>query len=204
LNATIEKLKAKFGADIGEQPEFRGECGVTVARGKILEVCRFLKAECGFDMLTDLTGVDNLGVEPRFEVHYLVYALARHEQLRLVVSVPADDAVVDSVVAVWSTADWHEREAFDLLGISFRGHPNLKRIMMWEGYPHHPMRKDFPLAGLPADLPATTQNVPPAVAAPQEGGPFASSAGELTARQREPRATATAAERDASAKEEKT
>ena len=113
MHATIEKLKARFGADIGEQPEFRGEFGVIVARGKILEVCRFLKAECGFAMLTDLTGVDNLGAEPRFEVHYLVYSLARHEHLRMVVSVPADDAVVDSVVAVWSTAAWHERDAFD-------------------------------------------------------------------------------------------
>jgi NADH-quinone oxidoreductase subunit C len=202
MNETIEKLKAKFGADIGEQPEFRGESGVTVPRGRILEVCRFLKADGGFDMLTDLTGVDNLGSEPRFEVHYLVYSIARREHLRLVVSAPADDAVVDSIVSVWGTADWHERETFDLLGIAFRGHPNLKRLIMWDGYPHHPLRKDFPLAGLPADLPATAQNVPPACAAPQEGGPFVTTAGTLNAKKREPRATDTAAERDAIARQE--
>ena len=196
MNATIEKLKTKFGTEIGEQPEFRGECGVIVSRGKILEVCRFLKAECGFDMLTDLTGVDNLGAEPRFEIHYLVYSLARREHLRLVVSTPAEDAVVDSVVSVWSTADWHEREAFDLLGITFRGHPNLKRIIMWEGYPHFPLRKDFPVAGLPADLPATAQTAGIAQPAPMEGGPFVASIGTAGAVHREPRSNDTAAERD--------
>ena len=196
MNTTVENLKAKFGAEIGEQPEFRGECGVTVTRAKILEVCRFLKTDCGFDMLTDLTGVDNLGAEPRFEVHYLVYALAQHERLRLVVSAPADDAVVDSVVSVWSTADWHEREAFDLLGITFRGHPNLKRIIMWEGYPHFPLRKDFPVAGLPANLPATARDAGAAQSAPMEGGPFVAGIGAAGAPRREPRAIDTAAERD--------
>lgn len=188
MNNTIEKLKAKFGAAIGAQPEFRGEFGVTVPRAKLTEVCRFLKTDGGFEMLTDLTGVDNLGAEPRFEVHYLVYSLARREHLRLVVGVPEGDAVVDSVVSIWSTADWHEREAFDLLGLAFRGHPNLKRIIMWEGYPHHPLRKDFPLAGLPAELPATAQNAGTAQPAPQEGGPFVAGLGAGGAIQREPRA----------------
>ena len=196
MNTTIEKLKAQFGAEIGEQPEFRGECGVVVLRAKILDVCRFLKSDCGFDMLTDLTGVDNLGAEPRFEVHYLVYSIARREHLRLVTSAPADEAVVDSVVSVWSTADWHEREAFDLLGITFRGHPNLKRIIMWEGYPHFPLRKDFPVAGLPADLPATAQNAGRAESAPMEGGPFVAGIGGAGAPRREPRSNDTAAERD--------
>jgi len=197
MRETIEKLKAKFGAEIGEQPEFRGEWGVTVSRAKLLGVCRFLKADCGFDMLTDLTGVDNLGTEPRFEVHYLVYSLVRREHLRLVVSAGADDAVVDSVVSVWGTADWHERETFDLLGITFRGHPNLSRIIMWDGYPHYPLRKDFPLAGLPADLPATAQNAGTAQNAPMEGGPFVAGIGTMGAPRREPRANDTAAERDA-------
>ncbi len=196
VNETIEKLKAQFGADIGEQPEFRGECGVVVPRAKILDVCRFLKTGCGFDMLTDLTGVDNLGSDPRFEVHYLVYAIARRERLRLVTGVPENDAAVDSVVSVWSTADWHEREAFDLLGLTFRGHPNLKRIIMWEGYPHFPLRKDFPVAGLPAELPSTAQNAGRAESAPQEGGPFVAGIGAVSAPHREPRATDTAAERD--------
>ena len=196
MRATIEKLKARFGAEIGELPEFRGEFGVNVPRARIAEVCRFLKIECGFDMLTDLSGVDNLGAEPRFEVHYLLYALARHEHLRLVIGVPADDVVVDSVVSVWRTADWHEREAFDMFGIHFRGHPNLKRIIMWDGYPHFPLRKDFPLAGLPAGLPATAQNVGSAQAAPMAGGPFVAAIGTDKSVRREPRANDTMAERD--------
>ena len=196
MNTTIEKLKAQFGAEIGEQPEFRGENGVVVPRAKILDVCRFLKAGCGFDMLTDLTGVDNLGAEPRFEVHYLAYSIARREHLRLVTSAPTDEAVVDSVVSVWSTADWHEREAFDLLGITFRGHPNLKRLIMWEGYPYHPLRKDFPVAGLPADLPVTAQNAGTAQSAPMEGGPFVAGIGTAGASRREPRSNNTSAERD--------
>jgi len=196
VNATLEKLKAKFGAEIGELPEFRGEFGVTVPGAKLLEVCRFLKTEGGFDMLTDLSGVDNLGTVPRFEVHYLLYALARRQHLRLVVGVPDAVASVDSVVSVWSTADWHEREAFDMFGIDFRGHPNLKRILMWDGYPHHPLRKDFPLAGLPAELPATAQNAGRVQPAPMEGGPFVAGIGTSSAPRREPRATDTAAERD--------
>jgi len=197
VNATIEKLQAKFGADLGVMPEFRGEAGVTVARARLLEVCRFLKAACGFDMLTDLSGVDNLGEEPRYEVHYLVYALARRERLRLKVGVPAGDAVVDSVVTVWGTADWHERETFDMFGIGFRGHPKLTRILMWEGYPHFPLRKDFPLAGLPAELPATAQNAGRAESAPMAGGPFVAGIGPVGAVRREPRANDTMAERDA-------
>ncbi len=197
MNTTIEKLKAQFGAEIGELPEFRGECGVTVARARILEVCRFLKAGCGFDMLTDLSGVDNLGEEPRYAVHYIVYALARHERLRLTVGVPEGDAAVASVVSVWGTADWHEREAFDMFGLTFRGHPNLKRILMWDGYPHFPLRKDFPLAGLPAELPATARNAGTAQPVPMEGGPFVAGIGTAGAVRREPRASDTVAERDA-------
>ena len=196
MNETIEKLEAQFGAEIGELPEFRGECGVTVPRARILEVCRFLKADCGFDMLTDLSGVDNLGEEPRYEVHYLVYALARRERLRLKVGVPEGDAVVDSVVSVWGTADWSEREAFDMFGLGFRGHPNLTRILMWEGYPHFPLRKDFPLAGLPAELPATARNAGTAEPSPMNGGPFVAGIGAVGAMRREPRATDTVAERD--------
>ena len=196
MNETIEKLKAQFGADIGEIPEFRGEWGVTVPRARLLEVCRFLKTGCGFDMLTDLSGVDNLGEEPRYAVHYLVYSLAGHARLRLKVGVPEGDAAVDSVVSVWGTADWYEREAFDMFGITFRGHPNLKRLIMWDGYPHFPLRKDFPLAGLPAELPATARNAGAAEPAPMIGGPFVAGIGALGAQRREPRSNDTMAERD--------
>lgn len=195
-NEVINKLKARFGAEIGALPEFRGEYGVTVLRARIVEICRFLKRECDFDMLTDLSGVDNLGQEPRFDVEYLLYSLTHRIHLRIRVGVPESDLEVDSVTGVWRTADWHEREAFDMFGIRFRGHPNLKRIIMWEGYPHFPLRKDFPVAGLAAELPATAQNAGMAQPAPMDGGPFVAVIGTDKSVRREPRANDTMAERD--------
>ncbi|HUJ72564.1 MAG TPA: NADH-quinone oxidoreductase subunit C, partial [Verrucomicrobiae bacterium] len=153
--AAIDRLRVRFGDAISAPVEFRGEITITVSRDKIAAACQLLKTECGFDMLTDLSGVDNYGEDPRYEVSYLLYSLADRCHLRLKVRVSEDDLVVDSVTGVWQTANWHEREAFDMFGIRFRGHPNLKRIIMWEGYPHHPLRKDFPLAGIPAELPET-------------------------------------------------
>jgi NADH-quinone oxidoreductase subunit C len=171
-SAAIALLQERFGDAIGAVVEFRGEHSVTVAPGKIVDVCSFLKKECGFDMLTDLSGVDHYGEEPRYEVAYILYSLQDHVHLRLKVRIPEGDASVDSVSGVWQTANWHEREAFDMYGIRFKGHPNLKRILMWDGYPYHPLRKDFPLAGLPTDLPATAEDAGRVQAAPMAGGPF--------------------------------
>jgi NADH-quinone oxidoreductase subunit C len=175
--------------------EFRGEVTVTVERAKILEACRYLKNECGFDMLTDIAGVDNYGTDPRYQVVYHLYSLTDRCMVRLKVSVPEDDLIVDSVVPVWKTADWHEREAFDMFGIRFRNHPNLKRILMWEGYPYHPMRKDFPLAGRETELPATAVDAGQVQSAPMLGGPFVTAPGAGTAARREPRQSDTLAER---------
>jgi NADH-quinone oxidoreductase subunit C len=190
----VERLKVSFGDAIGAPVEFRGEVTVTVAREKILDVCRFLKRECTFAMLTDLAGVDNYGDDPRFEVDYLLYSLAQRCHLRLKVHVSEEDMLVDSVTGVWRTADWHEREAYDMLGIRFRGHPNLKRILMWEGYPHFPLRKDFPLAGLPAELPETAVDAGQVETAPMLGGPFVVGTGTRNAIRREPRQYDTIAE----------
>lgn len=183
----VEQLKARFGEAIGSTIEFRGEISVAVEREKILEVCRFLKQEYAYDMLTDLSGVDNYGDDPRYEIDYLLYSLANLCRLRLKVKVSEDDMIVDSVVGVWRTADWHEREAYDMFGIRFRGHPNLKRILMWEGYPYFPLRKDFPLAGLPAELPETAVNAGEVETAPMLGGPFVGGAGSRSSLRREPR-----------------
>jgi NADH-quinone oxidoreductase subunit C len=101
---------------------------------------------------------------------------------------------VDSVTAVWRGADWHEREAFDMFGIRFRGHPNLKRILMWEGYPYHPLRKDFPVAGISAELPETAVNADTVRPAPMLGGPFVPASGARSSIRREPRQYDTLAE----------
>ena len=190
----VKKLEVSFPGIITDQTEFRGEVSVFVAAGKIAEVCRFLKNNCTFDMLTDLSGIDNFGEEPRFRVDYLLYSFTHRVRLRLKVSVAQENPVVDTVTTVWKTADWHEREAFDMYGIKFAGHPNLKRILMWEGYPYHPLRKDFPLAGLPADLPQNAQDAGRAETAPMLGGPFVAATGTNRTISREPRQYDTGAE----------
>jgi len=192
--AAIDRLKVKFGDAISAPVEFRGEITITVSREKIAAVCQFLKQGCEFVMLTDLSGVDNYGEDPRYEVDYLLYSLAERRHLRLKVRVSEDDMIVDSVTTVWRGADWHEREAFDMFGMRFRGHPDLKRILMWEGYPHHPLRKDFPLAGVPAELPETAVNADTVRPAPMLGGPFVAASGTRSSIRREPRQYDTIAE----------
>ena len=195
LPQVIEQLQARFTAAVSAPAEFRGELTVMVDREKIVAVCAFLKTECAFAMLVDLSGVDNYGTDPRYEVVYELCSLSQRQHLRLKVRVPEDDLLVDSVTSVWRTADWHEREAFDMFGIRFRNHPNLKRILMWDGYPYHPLRKDFPLAGLPAELPATAIDAGQVQPAAMHGGPFVTAPGARTAAGREPRQTDTAGER---------
>lgn len=190
----VEALQARFGDAVTGVAEFRGQWGVTVSREKLVQACLCLKLECGFDMLTDLAGVDNYGEDPRFEVDYTLYSFAHRFWFRIKVKVSESDMTVDSVAGVWRTADWHEREAFDMFGLRFIGHPNLRRILMWDGYPYYPLRKDFPLAGMEAELPDPTGGAGRAAPAPMLGGPFVAGAGPQPSSQREPRQHDTAAE----------
>lgn len=187
-------LQKRFPDVTAAPVTFRGDVSLEVPARHVLAIARFLKDECGFDMLTDLCGVDNLGTEPRFSVDYILYSFTHRCRLRLRASLTSAAPEIDSLTGVWGAADWAERETFDMHGIRFRGHPNLKRILMWEGYPHHPLRKDFPLAGLPADLPATAVDAGRVETAPMEGGPFVASPAASTIR-REPRQSDTLAER---------
>jgi NADH-quinone oxidoreductase subunit C len=124
-----------------------GEVALFIEPSRVVDVCRFLKAERKFNRLSGLTAVDWYPMEPRFEVVYLLHSLTSNERLRLKCRVSGDDPVIDSVYEVWSSADWYERETFDLFGITFRNHPNLTRIMMPETWIGHPLRKDFPVHG---------------------------------------------------------
>jgi NADH-quinone oxidoreductase subunit C len=153
--SVTEKLKAHFADTVQEVVEAHGELTVVVSRAQIVEICRFLKdeAELRFDLLMDMAGVDYLGREPRFEVVYHLYSVPHNRRLRLKVRVPESDLVVPSVCSVWSTANWHEREAFDMLGIEFANHPDLRRIYMPDDYPGHPLRKDFPILGPDVEVP---------------------------------------------------
>ena len=150
---------------------------------KIADVCAFAKQELGFDYLVDISSLDNYGDDPRWTLVYELYGLAHQCHLRLKTAVSEEKSELPTVTGVWRTADWHEREIYDMMGVRFRGHPDLRRILMWDGYPYFPLRKDFPLAGKPTDLPdiAFTKQ------APLEGGPFVTVAGGKDTLAREPR-----------------
>jgi NADH-quinone oxidoreductase subunit C len=179
-----QQLRTKFGELISEPLEFRGEVTLSVADAeRIVEVCLFAKAPLGFDFLVDISSVDGYGEDPRWTLVYELYGLAHRCHLRLKTRVQEEKSELPTVVTVWRSADWHEREIFDMMGIRFRGHPNLRRILMWEGYPHHPLRKDFPLGGKPTDVPEVAFTRP----APLEGGPFVTPAAAGHAAEREPR-----------------
>ncbi len=127
---------------------FAGQVTVTVPREKVLEACRFLKAERGFDFLVDLTAVDwPEREEGRFDVVHWLHRFEDDRRLRLRTVVPEGEPVA-SVTGVWKTANWLEREVYDMFGIHFEGHPNLERILTWEGFNGHPLRKDFPVEGI--------------------------------------------------------
>jgi NADH-quinone oxidoreductase subunit C len=181
---SAQKIKAKFGDLISEPAEFRGEVTVKLADAvQITAVCEFAKGQLGFDYLVDISSVDNYGDDPRWAIVYHLRGLKHGCELRVKTGVSEEKSELPSVLPVWRTANWHEREIYDMMGIRFSGHPDLRRILMWEGYPYFPLRKDFPLAGKPGDLPGVAFTKP----APLEGGPFVTVAGGGDAIGREPR-----------------
>lgn len=143
----VEKLKGAFGALVLAEAEHRGETTVTVERSEIVKIATFLRDECGYNFLSDLCGVDYLGRNPRFEVVYNLYNITTKSRLRVKVLVEEAGSRVDTLTGVWSTANWHERECWDLLGISFDNHPDLRRILLPEDWQGHPLRKDYPVQG---------------------------------------------------------
>ena len=169
---------------VAAQSIFRGETTLVIERDDLHEVAKFCRDELGFDYLLDISSVDNFGEEPRFEVVYELYSMAMAAHLRLKVRVSEDDPTVQTVPDVWPAADWHEREIYDMMGLRFAEHPDLRRILMWEGYPYFPLRKEFPLEGLPSNMP----DVAFTAAAPLEGGPFVTTPSTATTKDREPRA----------------
>lgn len=181
LSEAIAALEAKF--PVLGKTEFRGETTLTVEAARIAEICAFVKKELGFDMLHNVCAVDNLGSTPRFDVVYDLYSLAASQALRLKAQVPEEAPELPSVAGIWASANWQERETYDLSGIRFTDHPDPRRILMWEGYPYHPLRKDFPLAGRPTDMPevAFTKTTP------MEGGPYVTNPGTGGSKELEPR-----------------
>ena len=185
----ITALAAKF--TVTKQTEFRGESTVYVTRDQFRDIAVFLKG-LGYTYLIDISSVDHAGQEPRFEMVYEFQNFERGDHLRVKYPVSEDDLTAPSVVDLWATADWHEREVYDMMGINFPNHPDVKehghlrRILMWDGYPFFPLRKEFPLAGLPSEMP----DVAFSDVAPLAGGPFVTSPSTGSSQDREPRSKA--------------
>ena len=142
----LRSLRERFGEAVLSTHAFRGDATAIVDRGSSVAVLTFLRddPEAAFDMLVDVTAVDYLGRKPRFEVVYHLYSIEKNHRVRIKVPVEEDDPVVPSVVPVWSGANWLERETWDLYGIRFDGHPDLRRIYLYEEFEGHPLRKDYP------------------------------------------------------------
>jgi NADH-quinone oxidoreductase subunit C len=180
----LESISQSFGPKLQEKTEFRGETTYTILPPDLREVAKFCRDELSFDYLIDITSVDNFGEDPRFAIVYELYSMTLALHLRLKLRLAEEPGAVDTVSDIWPTANWHEREIFDMMGIKFNGHPDLRRILMWDGYPYFPLRKEFPLEGLPSEMP----DVAFTEAAPMEGGPFVTMPTTATTKDREPRA----------------
>lgn len=148
------KLRTKFPQAILEVSEFRGELTFLVDKNYIVEICQFLRddEELSFDLLVDLCGVDRAKRKDRFEVVYHLTSLKNKFRIRLKTRVDEKDCQVESVTSVYPTANWHERETYDMFGIIFKNHPDLRRMYMPEEFEYYPLRKDFPLIGIPGSL----------------------------------------------------
>jgi len=170
--AQVRELAAAVADAVIEAVEFAGQVTVTVGRERIAEIGRACKEKLGYAFLVDLTAVDwQDRPEGRFDVVYWMHRHADSVRLRLKVRVGADTEV-PSVTGVWKVADWMEREVFDMFGVYFAGHPNLERILTWEGFNGHPLRKDFPLEGIDTGAAVYPDVFPPG------GGPVAGGEGE--------------------------
>jgi len=149
VEKTIEKLKQEFKESILDIIEFRGETTIKVKKEDIVKISKFLHddPDLSYDYLSDVVGVDYLGRKPRFEVVYHLYSIKNNTRLRLKVGVDEKNAQVETVTTVWKSANWPERESYDLFGIKFKNHPDLRRILLPDEWKGHPLRKDYPLKG---------------------------------------------------------
>jgi NADH-quinone oxidoreductase subunit C len=180
----LDSVAKLLGPKLQAKTEFRAETTFTILAEDLREIAKLCRDDMSFDYLIDITSVDNFGEEPRWELVYELYSMAIAVHLRLRLRVPEENGVVDTVSDIWPTANWHEREIYDMMGIQFDGHPDLRRILMWDGYPYFPLRKEFPLEGLPSEMP----DVAFTKSASLEGGPFVTQPSTATTKDREPRA----------------
>lgn len=181
---SIASLQEKFGESVLDTVEFRGEETAIVEKAKAYEVLKYCRDELGYDYLLDISSLDNMGETPRWEMVYELYMLGNgeHKHLRIKYKL-SEEEKADSVSDLWATAEWHEREVYDMMGIEFEGLADHRRILMWEGFPYFPLRKDFPLAGRHSEMPEVAFSD----RAPLAGGPFVTSPTSASTVHREPR-----------------
>jgi NADH-quinone oxidoreductase subunit C len=146
-SVTLKRLAERFPGSIIETHSHRGNDTAVVKKEDILSICTYLRDDEAllYNFMMDLTVVDYLGKEPRFEVVYHLYSLKYNRRVRIKARISESDTCIDSIVPIWISANWFEREAFDMYGIVFNGHPELKRLLLYEGFEGHPLRKDYPI-----------------------------------------------------------
>jgi NADH-quinone oxidoreductase subunit C/D len=153
---SVSKLRERFPQSVLDLTQFRGETTVVVRAVDILPICRFLRddPDQAYDLCLFVSAVDllDLGLSPRFEAVYQLYSLKHRRRLRLKAPLAGDQPTIDSVSSIWPAADWHEREVYDLFGIQFKGHPEMRRIMLPHDWVGHPLRKDYPIGGEPVQF----------------------------------------------------
>ncbi|PEN13166.1 NADH-quinone oxidoreductase subunit C [Longibacter salinarum] len=153
----IKALVDEFGDVVWNVETYAGEDTVFVEKEKIREVCQFLRDDLGFNYFSDCGGIDRFTEDERYEMFYNLVSLERGKRIRVKIRIEEDDLSVPSVTQVYRAANWNEREAYDMLGIKFDGHPDLRRMYMPEDFEYHPLRKEFPLLGVPGSLPLPPQ-----------------------------------------------
>lgn len=153
----VEALREQFGEAVLEVSEYAGEQTVLVERDRIVDICRFLKEERGFRYLSDLGGIDRFVEGDRYEVFYNLVAIEKRKRLRLKIRVDEDELTAPSVTDVYRAANWNEREVYDMLGITFEDHSDMRRMYMPEDFEYYPQRKEFPQLGIPGSLPLPPQ-----------------------------------------------
>lgn len=153
LQNVVDGLSEDFTDAFIEVYQSTGDTFIHVEAGAIVDICRYLKNEQHFIYLTDIFGIDRFTSEERFEVVYNMISLRDRERLFVKVRLPEEEPVVESVTDVWRSANWMEREVYDMFGVRFTNHPDFRRIYMPEDYEYFPLRKEFPLLGIPGSIP---------------------------------------------------
>lgn len=155
LTSVVEKLQSAFPQYITAVKEFRGETTIHVKKSDIVRIATFLRDDeaCRFDYCSDICGADAYTPEDRFEVIYNLYSTSLNHRIRVKTFVDESDMHCPSVTAVWPGANWPERETYDMFGVQFDGHNDLRRMYMPEEFEYHPLRKDFPMMGIPDSIP---------------------------------------------------